>query len=184
MDDRSPDMLRSTLISGLLFGAVAGIPFVSLLSCATCCGLVWGCGLFAAWLYSRSCRAAGVEFRPSTGTVVGLVAGAFHALGQTIVDAVFKLAFGDVAGRAALRWMEAQPGSGAGALPPGAAAFQDWAKEAVRRGLEEPISFVSIVFGFLFAVLVAAVFSTLGGLIGGALFRVAPAVPPPAEAPE
>ena len=165
MDDRSPNMLRPTLIAGALFGALSAVPFLSLVNCA-CCALVWGCGLFAAWLYSDACRGQGVAFRPATGAVVGLIAGAFYALAQTVTDAVFKIAVGDPAARWLIGVVEALPN-----VPDDR---RDMMLDALRQAAEAKVTVPALLMGFFLAVLLAAVFSTLGGLIGGALFKVQP----------
>ncbi len=163
MDDRSPNMLRPTLIAGALFGALSAVPFLSLLNCA-CCALLWGCGLLAARLYSGACRGQGVAFRPATGAVVGLIAGAFYALAQTVTDAVFKAALGDPTARWLVGVVEALPN-----VPDDR---REMMLAALREAAEPKVTAASLLMGFFLTVLLAAVFSTLGGLIGGAVFKV------------
>jgi hypothetical protein len=130
-----------------------------------CCALVIGGGLLAAFLYSRSCRSAGAAFRPGSGAVVGLVAGLFYAIGHTALFLVLKPS-PDKAGEI----LEQIESSG---LPP------EYAENAARV-LEVLLTGLGSILFFCAILLVAAVFSTIGGLIGGALFKVeaAPAGPP------
>ena len=95
MEERSPDMLRSTLAAGVVFGTLGAIPYVRLINISCCCLLVATCGFFAAYLYSRESSRALTPFRPGAGATVGLVAGAFYALTQTIVDALVVLTVGN-----------------------------------------------------------------------------------------
>ena len=171
MNER-PDMLKPTLIAGAVFGTAAAIPVVNFLNCA-CCALVWGCGLFAAYLYSQACARAGVAFEAGHGALVGLIAGAFYALATTVVGLGMTAAFGDLAGRMLLDMMERVPQMPAEARQAMREAAKDMGK----------ITVLGTIFGFFLNVLIAAVFSTLGGVIGGAAFRVAPRPPQAPPAP-
>lgn len=174
MDDRSPDLLRPTLIAGVVFGVLASIPFVNLLNCL-CCALVLGCGFFAAKLYAGDCRERGHEFRPGSGAMVGLVAGAFYAMTRSLVDTVLRLLIGDPTAKWMLELVRNLPN-----LP---AETRD-AMEELRQAAESTPTVSNFIVEFFLWVLVAAIFSTVGGLIGGAVFRVAPpAATPPAQSP-
>jgi hypothetical protein len=168
MESRQPDLLKPTLIAGLVFGLAASIPGLNLLN-VCCCSLVWGCGFFAAYLYAGASRVAGVAFRPGNGALVGLVAGAFYALAATIFGTIASLLFGPAIVEFAARMVERLP-----EVPPFVHEMMDQARESA--GKLQP---VQMIFGFLFSVLVGAVFSTLGGLIGGAVFKHEPPPPPP-----
>jgi hypothetical protein len=174
MNDRSPEMLKPTLIAGIVFGIPAAIPFINILNVCTCCGFIWGCGFLASFLYSKSCRSAGVEFRPGSGAMVGLIAGAFYAVVSTVLGGLISLVMPQQDYDQILDQLESQGGLSPEAL--------DFAYDAVAF-LEETGSFVLIVIGFFFTVLIAAVFSTLGGLIGGAVFKVEPPPPAPGTTP-
>jgi hypothetical protein len=171
MDARQPDLLKPTLISGLVFGLASAIPFLNLVNIC-CCALVWGCGLLAAYLYSTACKAAGVAFRPGTGALVGLMAGAFYAVSATVFSTVFSLLFGPAIAEMAARMVERLP-----EVPP-------FAMEALEKAQQEAgkFSVVSFILGLFFWILCGAVFSTLGGLLGGALFKHEPPPPPPPAA--
>ena len=86
MDSKNaPPMLKSTLVGGGLLGAFSGLPYVfSLNTC--CCALVACGGFLAAFLYSRECRQREVDFGPSSGAGVGLVAGLFYTIGTAAVS--------------------------------------------------------------------------------------------------
>jgi hypothetical protein len=172
MDERSPDLLRPTLTAGILFGALASVPFLSLINCA-CCALVLGCGFFASWLYSGECRRQTLGFRPGAGAMVGLVSGAFYAVTESVLGTGIRLAVGDPTSRAILPRLRNLPD-----LP---AELRD-ALEQAQQASEATPTFASFVLAFFMTVLIAAAFSTLGGLIGGAVFRVSPPAPTPPPA--
>jgi hypothetical protein len=171
MDKRAPEILKPSLLAGVTFGAAGALPVLELLNCA-CCGLMVGSGLVAAWLYSRECRGRGVTFHAGPGAWVGLVSGLFYALAATIVNGLKQLLLGAPDLSESLEMFE-QLG-----LPPEQ-------MDVVAMWLERLQGPLGIVVGFFITLLLAAVFSTVGGLIGGAVFRVEPppAGPPPSSPP-
>ncbi len=172
MDQRTPDLLRPTLTAGVIFGAAAAIPFLNFINCA-CCALIVGCGFFASRLYSGQCRRDGVSFSPGTGAMVGLVAGAFYAMTDSLLETAVRMAIGDPASRVLLSLLESLP-----SLP---AENRDTIEQMLRQSAEASPTLGSFVMGFFVMVLVAAIFSTIGGLIGGAVYRYSP--PPPSAPP-
>jgi hypothetical protein len=179
MNERSPEMLKPTLLAGALFGALAAVPYLNIVNFCTCCSMVVVAGFVASYLYSKRCREAGAEFRPGTGALVGLITGAFFALATTVVGAIFTLAIG----KPEIVWfmdamsefVQQMPD-----VPPEALDRLDEAREEATSGAGA-LGVFDIVSGFLFWVVAGAVFSTLGGLIGGAAFKVEPRTPAPAS---
>lgn len=102
---------------------------------------------------------------------MGLIAGAFYALTQTIVDAVVVLTAGNDDVRMILRWLRQF-------APPESV-------EQIDQLLSQPdaVHPGGLMLEFFTSLLVGAVVSTLGGLVGGAAFRVGPpsAGPPAPE---
>jgi uncharacterized protein YqgC (DUF456 family) len=171
MHDRSPDLLKPTLLAGLLFGALGGTPFLNLINCA-CCALIIGCGFFGSYLYSNECRRRGASFRAGTGALVGLVAGVFYALVNTLVETAVTVTVGDLFVARFAEWFRNVPN-----VPPETIDQLD--QFAAQAGA---FSVVGLVLGFFLHLFLAAIFSTLGGLIGGAVFKIE--APPPAAPPD
>ena len=161
MKPGSPSMLKATLIGGGTAGVLSSLPLVGALNCL-CCSLVVGGGFFAAYLYSQSCRSHGVEFRPGTGALVGLVAAFFYAIASTIVGMIFRPDVDEV-----ISQMEAMGQN----IPPEAMEWVTWFLEVAGTPL-------GALLAFGFGLVIGAVFSTIGGLIGGAAFKVEAAAPP------
>jgi hypothetical protein len=157
-------MLKPTLIGGLVFGVIGGLPLISALNCA-CCSLVVGGGFLASYLYSKECRREGVGFRPAGGALVGLVAGLFYAIAQTLIDGIVKRIMPvDIQ---QLADMMEQYG-----MPPESV-------DMAMKFMEGAGTFTGMIISFFVVLLLAAIFSTIGGLIGGAVFKVVPEAPPP-----
>lgn len=176
MDERAPSMLRACLVAGVLTGALAGVPYLKFVNTCTCCSFVVLGGLLASYLYSRECRAASTEFRPRTGANVGLIAGAFYAVAVTAVSTLGSVAFG----QPDVKWFLNVLSQALENQPDVPADAQDAIQHLLDR-IDEPIALSSVIWGFATSVVIGAAFSTLGGLIGGAMFKVE--CPPPAATP-
>jgi hypothetical protein len=176
MDKKSPSMLVPCATAGLVFGALASLPYLRLVNACTCCSFVALCGFVAAMMYSGRAKAAGTEFRPGSGALVGLVAGGFYAISVSLVGAVVTGLFGNPDTIAFFTWMRDLEG-----VPPESADMIDQALDQMTA--ESGFSFVGFIFGFFFNVLIGAAVATIGGLIGGAVFKVEPPAPSQPAAP-
>jgi hypothetical protein len=166
MTDQSPEMLKPTLVAGVACGVLASIPFLGDLLICFCCSPILACGFMAAYLYSNKCKSAQVRFSPGTGATVGLISGAFCALTYTICSGL-KTALMGTGLEEAIEAMEQMEG-----IPPEVLdGMRDFADNT-------SVAFL-IVLVFFFMVILSAIFSTIGGLIGGAVFRVEPKQPEP-----
>jgi len=124
-----------------------------------CCSLIVGAGFLAAFLYSRSCAAAGVAFRAGTGAMVGLLAGLVYALSASLFGAIasFALGMGDI--DQIVEQMRQVP-----SMDP---ELLERITEIVDNAGMALILLAALVVNLLFG----AIFATVGGLIGGALFK-------------
>lgn len=163
-----PSMLKPAAIGGAVFGLLAGLPLINYVNCA-CCALVIGGGFFGGWLYSRACADAGVIFSPGNGALLGLTAAPFYALLATISGALFHSSSPEEIDQMVEGLEQAN-------LPP---EVIDWAVRMAEGG-GGPVGWL---IGFVITVAIAAVFSTIGGLIAGAAFKVTPAESTPAAPP-
>ncbi len=168
MNTKAPSLWMPALIGGAVGGVLDTIPGVGYLNCL-CCSLVIGSGFLAAFLYSKQCRASNTTFGPGNGAVVGVVAGVFYL----VVDSLGEWLKGgfsegmDESIAEAIQQIESNP-------------------QIPSEQAEMFISFLesggAIVLAILFSVVVSLIFATIGGLIGGAVFKNEPSAPvePPA----
>ncbi|HVS13361.1 MAG TPA: hypothetical protein VMV46_05540 [Thermoanaerobaculia bacterium] len=150
-------LLKPALIGGGVLGVLSGIPIVSLGNCA-CCAWVVGGGVLAAYLYSQQ---IGPQPQPPYGpaAALGALTGAIGAVVSSLVALPFSLIGlgGGLAGmQQALRDIEGLPPELQNALASVGAA-------GVGIGM--------LVIGFLFSLVVYAVFATIGSLIGITIFK-------------
>jgi len=171
--NQAPTMLKPALISGAAFGVAGAIPVINWINCA-CCALIVGCGFFAAFLSSRDSRAAGVSFGPGNGATVGLISGLVYGVVSGVLGGVINLAFGVGEWDEMIDQIQA---SGANVDPE--------VLEQISSFMASSGPLVIVLIGIFFAFLFGAIFATIGGLIGGAVFKSAPQpelydqVPPP-----
>lgn len=169
MQERSPGMLKAAAIGGGAMGLVAGLPLLGMLNCA-CCSLVIGAGFLASYLYSRDCIAAGAPFRAGQGAWVGLIAGLFYTLVTSVVGGVVQAVTGTSVEQA-FEQIESMGGVDSAQL------------DQARQFIDSIGPAGLIMFGVGATLIVAAIFSTIGGAIGGAVFKQEPRMPvapPPA----
>jgi hypothetical protein len=160
-------MLKAALISGLVFGVVGGIPYINLLNCC-CCSLIIATGFFAALLYSQDCKRVGSEFRPGTGAAVGLVSGLVGGFtSASLISLLILITGSEEATPEDVEWL-IELLEQYGEVPPEVV-------EAIYQGVEVSAEYGPILMiPALFVILIVfgAIFATLGGLIGGAAFKV------------
>lgn len=167
MNSNAPSILKPTVIGGVTAAIVSSIPLVNCLN-VFCCALVVAGGFFAGYLYSKDCERQRFNFGPANGATVGLVAGLFYAITDSVITGVIH----------AMGWAPdvdqvLQQLDEAG-LPPEYADRFAWAVEKFGSGFS--------ILHFLLSLLIAAVFCTIGGLIAGMTFKVQPPAPAPPSA--
>ena len=163
MDNAAPSMLKATLIGGGAAGAAAALPIIGALNCL-CCSLVIGGGFLAAFLYSRDCQQVGAGFRPGNGALVGLVAGLFYSIVATVVGVVVRAVMPEQNLDEMMEHLEGRE-------------LEPEVLDTSAEFMEMSQSASGLVIMFFATLLIAAIFSTIGGLIGGSVFKVEP--PPP-----
>ncbi len=157
-------MLKPALMGGLVMGLLSALPGVSLGNCCCCAWLVTG-GLVAAYLLQAK---TADPIALGDGALVGLLAGLFGAVVNLVISVPMNLLLGPVQQRLLSRISEIQPD-----LP-----------ENVRQAIDtfgtKGVSIAGAIMTFFMMLVLGAVFSSLGGLLGAFFFKkkVAPAPPP------
>jgi len=169
-----PDLLRPTLIPGLLFGLVSAIPILGAGNCC-CCLYLWACGWMAAFLHIREIRRRGSTALISDGAMAGLVAGLFAGFTAWVVSTLVDVLMGDQR-REMLEQVLDQMRSSANASPEGMRVMEQVIAWLMDPGIGTRI-FLLLVALFLFALI-----STLAGTLTAALMSrgPSPTAPPPA----
>ena len=176
--NQAPSMFKSALIAGVAFGITGSIPVLNWINCA-CCALIIGTGLFGAYLYSKESRQAGVAFGAGNGATVGLISGLVYGVVAGVLGGLINAAFGMGDWQEVINQIQA---SGAEIDPA--------TLEQVSSFMESSGGAMMFLIGLFFSLLCGAIFGTIGGLIGGSVFKVGPPqpgtytqTPPPPPAP-
>ena len=146
--------LQAVLVGGAFNGVLSALPIIELGNC--CCLWVLGGGAITTWLLQRE---QSEPLEPGEAALAGLLAGVVGAVIFAVVSVPVQMVMGS------LGMFEV----GALDVPP-----------EVRELIEALSSSVAlrVLIGFVTMLIVSAIFSTLGGLLGAFLFRKA--VPPAA----
>lgn len=157
-------MLKPALMGALVIGVLSGLPGVSLGNCCCCAWIVAG-GLLAAYLLQSG---ANEPVTLGDGALVGLLAGLFGAFVSLVISVPMRLLTGPFQQRLLRQIVESQPD-----LPDNLRQIVD--------GLDAGgLSVVGAVMTFVMMLVLGAIFSSLGGLLGAFFFKkkAAPASPP------
>lgn len=162
--------LQPALIAGVTIGLLSGIPIVNIGNCCCCLWVVSG-GALAAYLLQQK-QAAPIDL--GDAALVGLMAGAIGAVVSSLISLPFTMMAGAMNYQAALD----QALNNARDLPPEARQFAERLR-GLAGGGAAGVAFG--VIGFFFSLVIDAIFATLGGLIGGLVFKkkLDPSLPPP-----
>ena len=147
--------LQAVLVGGAFNGVLSALPIIELGNC--CCLWVLGGGAITTWLLQRE-QPEPLDL--GEGALAGLLAGVVGAVVFAVVSVPVQMVMGS------LGMFEV----GALDVPP-----------EVRELIEALSSSVAlrVLIGFVTMLIVSAIFSTLGGLLGAFLFRKAvPPAPP------
>ena len=160
-----PPKLVPALLGGTFIGVLSALPLVNVANC--CCLWLLAGGVVAAYVMQQNHPA---PIRAADGAIVGLLAGIIGAFVYVLVALPIDLVMSPIAETMRSRMLQ---------------ETQDMPAE-VREAIERFGSgSASVAIGFVMNLFLGMVFSTLGGLLGAALFKkpAPPQAPPPTPGP-
>ena len=160
-----PSKLQPAIIGGAIIGFISAVPFLNLINCFCCAGILLG-GFLAVMLYKNNITAGMAPLSLNDAIIVGALAGLFGAVIGTFLEAIFLGFFGPVVGEAILEFIEQTEIE----LP---AEVYDELEEALRN---TTFGLGWLIMNLFFGAIIDALFGLLGGLLGYAVFK--PKVPP------
>lgn len=145
--------MKSALIGGGVFGTASALPYLEMIN-MVCCALVIGAGVLATYLYFK-------DMEPTTGHLgqgasVGWLAGIVCALANTIVSAIVTAA--GFSPDVSPEMLE-----GFGELP-------TWLSDYLNMLASPGVNALKIGLTLLVSLILCSIFSTIGGLVGAAMF--------------
>lgn len=160
--------LQPAFLGGLLMGVLSALPVISIGNCCCCLWVVSG-GLLAAYLLQQR-QAAAIDV--SDGAIVGLLAGLIGAVVATIISVPMSVLTGPYQTQLLERLLQNVPN------------VPDEVRDAIQQSpyADMGTSALGAMLGFVVMLVVGAIFSTIGGMLGAVLVRRnrSQAVAPPA----
>ena len=154
-----PNYGQPALIGGLVMGVLSALPLVSAGNICCCLWVVTG-GLVAAYLLQQN---QPMPISPADGALVGLLAWLAGAVVQVVISIPIGLLVGPMERAMVQRILDMS-----GAMPPDVRdAVERYGRDAQSGGL----FLLGRIFAFVIWLFVGAIFSTLGGLLGAAIFK-------------
>ena len=163
-----PNKQRAALLGGLVMGWVWGIPFLNLINCRCCAGIVLA-GVLTSHLYREEFVEGMPPFESSDGLIVGLMAGIVGAVVATFIGNLVHIIFGPVGAELMKNIVEKiiERLEEQGSIPSGT---YDQLLEEMQKEMYKSVTLYEILKDFLFAVIILPIFGMLGGLLGYAIF--------------
>jgi hypothetical protein len=148
-------------VGGLVMGVLSALPLINAGNICCCLWVVSG-GVVAAYLLQQNDPA---PISVADGALVGLLAGIIGAFAQFIISIPVSLVFGPMERAILGRSLEM-----AGSMPPELRQMlENYSNQQSELGA---VGMVLVrIFGLFVALVIGAIFSTLGGVLGAAIFR-------------
>jgi hypothetical protein len=148
---KSP-LTQPALIGGLVGGALSALPLIAGGNLCCCLWIVSG-GAVAAYLLQQN---QSLPLAASDGALVGLLAGVAGAFVYLVLSIPINILMAPLERVLFERLSETMS-----SMPP---EFREYARGSVSSG-------VALVLGFVLMLVLGAIFSTLGGMLGAVIFR-------------
>ncbi len=170
MNTQNPSKLAPVLIGGVFIGVTSALPILKYLNCA-CCGLVIAGGVLAAYCYLRDYPAQLPRVTYGEGAWLGLQTGLVGGFVWTLVAVplqYIKIRLGlEIA-----EWVQLGEALSDPEIPPMVRDLVLWLLE--QGVLTAGVLLFSVILYFV----ISALFATLGGILGVAIFQKTTTRPP------
>jgi hypothetical protein len=156
-----PNYVQPALIGGAVMGVLSALPLIYLGNLCCCMWVVSG-GVVAAYVQQQN---QPEPITPGDGALAGLLAGLVGACVHLVLAIPIDILMAPMERAMAQRFLDI-----ANTMSP---EMRDMVDRMSGRNVEFSIGLVLIrrVVGFMFMLFIGAIFSTLGGLLGAALFK-------------
>jgi hypothetical protein len=145
---------QPALIGGLVLGVLSALPIISAGNICCCLWIISG-GVLAAYLLQQN---SPTPITQSDGALVGLLAGVVGAGVYLVLSIPITLLVAPMQHRMLQEFMDRAEN-----MPP-----------ELRRYMSSYVGgVIGLMFGFVFMLIMGAIFSTIGGLLGAVFFRKA-----------
>ena len=172
-------MLKWAAVFGVSIGLLTGIPFGGLLVCCSLCMIIVLPGFLAAWRVSVDAASRGEAFDVGPGTLTGLLAGLFYGVTNGIITPIVTYLF-----PASSLWMLESFQEFAESAEGVPAESLDQIDALIDQATNPEFGFLVLIFSIIKSTIFGVLFSTIGGLIAGAVFSKKKKQDPAPQAPD
>jgi hypothetical protein len=155
-----PSKMMPALIGGAVIGFISATPFLNLINCICCAGVLLG-GFLAVYFYKDQLTPEMPPLSPSDGATLGVLAGVFGFLIAVLLEAVIYMLFGNIGTQIVIDMVIRIVESFGSEMPP---EFYEEMRKSAEQSPLQPLS-------LLMNLVLTLVFATIGGLIGSAVFK-------------
>ncbi len=150
----APAITKPALLAGIVLGVSSALPFLN------CCCWFWvlGAGVLAVYFYRQETQ---IEITSTMGAKLGFLTGMLGTLFWQLFDLPITYIYGPESARHLRELVENSRN-----LPPESLQVFDWVISLLNR----PFQPVVILFGLVSKLLICAIFTTLGGVLGVAFW--------------
>lgn len=154
-----PDKFIPALYGGIIMGVISSVPFLNLINCLCCAGIMLG-GALAVFFYKQNFTPDTQPFTKGDCLTVGVFAGIIGAFVGTILDVVFLMTFGNVVGQFVLDNIQNLD-----------IEIPEESLDAIKQAFQETTSLFSVMLSLISSLILNTIFGLLGGLIGYNIFK-------------
>jgi len=182
---QAPSKVKPAIIGGAIMAATSTIPYLSMINCACCAGIMLG-GLATVYLYLRSLPPDEPPLETKYGLILGAFAGIFGAIFETVLSVlIIKLLSKGYFDQIYIEIEKSISDMQAGGeeVPQILNQIQDAIFTLTQEIAETGFSFVLTILMLVFNTMKDVLFGLLGGLIGIAVLQKKNKAVPPQEPP-
>lgn len=152
-----PLKLNAILYAGTIIALVSSIPFLNLINCFCCAGIIGG-GVLGVWFYKNDFTEEMLQFDKNDCVVVGVLTGVCGGVMSAILSVAIKLVFGDVVSQYIIDFLYNLN------LP--SETFDE-----INKQLNQEVSVTDFIVSIFSSTILFSIFGLIGGFIGWGIFK-------------
>ena len=165
-----PAKIIPALYGGIIMGLISSIPFLAIVNCLCCAGILSG-GFLAVLFYKKNFTPETPPFTAGDCLALGALAGVFGAVVDTILSLVFIAIFGNIAQEFLLNFVRNLN-------------IPQEALDIIEEAVNQATSGAAIFLNFITTLISYSLFGMLGGLIGYGIYKPKQQTMPPPPMPQ
>lgn len=162
-----PDKIIPALYGGVIIGVISGVPFLNIINCLCCAGVLLG-GFLAVYFYKSNFTPDTMPYTAGDCMLVGVLAGVFGAIIDTILSAIIMASIGNIAQEFVLEILRNMD-----------VAIPEELWEVLEEALSGELTGFVLFLNLVTSLMIFSIFGLLGGLIGYSVYKPKPQIPTP-----